>query len=90
MGEEARDLTMTEWIRHCAELLGSNSIGVRAKAALTLEVNDFFHHETWTSVLPPSGTGPGGTDLPGTNFLPLVRSDAGGVRGRVREIHVSR
>ena len=54
LGEEARDLTMTEWIRHCAELLGSKSLSVRAKAALTLEVNDFFHHETWTPYFPES------------------------------------
>ena len=60
LGEEARDLTMTEWIRHCAELLGSKSLSDRSKAALTLEVNGFFHHETWTPYFPPGGTGPGG------------------------------
>ena len=53
LGEEARDLTMTEWIRHCAELLGSKSLSDRSKAALTLEVNDFFHHETWTPISRP-------------------------------------
>ena len=26
LGEEARDLMMTEWTRHCAELLGSKSL----------------------------------------------------------------
>jgi hypothetical protein len=41
-----------------------------------LEVNDFFHHETWTPYFPPGGTGPGGTDLPGANFLRAPASAA--------------
>ena len=64
VGEEARDLTMPEWTRHCTELLASKSLSDRYRAALTLGVNDFFHNEIWTPYFPPAGSGPGGVDLP--------------------------
>ena len=67
--EDAHDLTMPEWTKHCAELLASKSLSARFKTALTLGVNDFFHHQKWTPYFPPAGSGPGGVDLPSTEFL---------------------
>jgi hypothetical protein len=62
--------------RHCVELLASKSLSDRSRAALTLGVNDFFHLETWTPYFPPAGSGPGGVDLPGSNFLRAPASAA--------------
>ena len=67
--EGARDLTMPEWVKHCADLRAGKSLSVRAKNALTLQVNDFFHHETWVPVYPAAGSGPGGVDLPPTKCM---------------------
>ena len=53
VSEDARDLSMPEWAKHCAELLASKSLCAKAKAALTLGVNDLFHHETWAPYFPP-------------------------------------
>jgi len=69
VGEDARDLSLPEWAKHCAELLANKSLSDRSRAALTLGMNDFFRHETWTSYFPPAGSGPGGVDLPGTKFM---------------------
>ena len=74
--EDAHDLSMPEWAKHCAELLASKSLSDRAKTALTLGVNDFFHHETWAPNFPPTGLGPGGADLPGTVYLRAPASQA--------------
>ena len=74
--EDAHDLSMPEWAKHRAELLASKSLIDRAKAALTLGVNDFFHHETWAPYFPPAGSGPGGADLPGTVYLRAPASHA--------------
>ena len=67
--EEASDLSMPEWAKHCADLRASKSLSARSKNALTLGVNDFFHHETWVPAHPTHGSGPGGRDQPPTLFM---------------------
>jgi hypothetical protein len=67
--EDARGLSMPEWAKHCADLRKSKSLSARSKHALTLGVNDFFHHETWVPDYSAVGTGPAGVDLPPTEFL---------------------
>ena len=90
VNEDAHDLSMPEWAKHCAELLASKSLGDRAKTALTLGVNDFFHHETWAPYLPPAGSGPGGGRFAGHGVSAragIADAAAAGVvrRFRVRE-----
>jgi hypothetical protein len=69
VNEEASDLTLTEWAKHCADMRQNTSLSTRSKEALTLNVIDFFSHEVWVPFQPAQGTGPGGTDLPPTTFL---------------------
>ena len=66
MSEEARDLAMPEWTSRYTELLASKSLSDKSRAALTWELNDFFLHKIH---FPLKDSGPGGVDLPGTNFL---------------------
>ena len=51
--EDARGLSMPEWAKHCADLRASKSLSARSNNALTLQVNDFFHHETWVPIAFP-------------------------------------
>ena len=67
---------MTEWAKHCVELLASKSLCDRAKTALILGVDDFFYHATWAPYFPPGGSGPGGVDFPATVYLRAPASQA--------------
>ena len=66
----------TSFSMHGALSSASKSLCARAKTALTLGVDDFFHHETWAPYFPPAGSGPGGVDLPATVYLRAPASQA--------------
>jgi hypothetical protein len=69
VNEEASNLTLTEWAKHCADMRQNTSLSVRSKQALTLNVIDFFSHDIWVPFQPAAGSGPGGVDLPPTTYL---------------------
>jgi hypothetical protein len=66
---ETSNMTLPEWAKHCANMRQNTSLSVRSKQALTLGVVDFFSHEVWVPFQPAPGSGPGGTDLPATEYL---------------------
>ena len=66
---ETSSLTMPEWMKHCAHMRQNTSLSDRSRQALTLNVADFFLHEIWAPFHPAPGSGPGGVDLPPTEFL---------------------
>ena len=55
VNKETSGMTMPEWAKHCADLRQSKSLSARSKQALTLGVNNFFHHETWVPFYPATG-----------------------------------
>ena len=51
---EASNLTLPEWAKHCADLRQSTSLSDKSKQALTLNVTDFFSHESLGAIPPRS------------------------------------